>query len=341
MKPLPIVKNDYCFLNTIVMGPVHHRLLMTGIKLGVFDTTATWSTAESVCATLGTHEDNTRRLLDALVTIGLLQKYDGRYRNRPETAEFLVRQSPAYLGAYLQVVHTMCVASLDDLTTMVTSGPNLSNNDMDFSSETLWADMTRATAGWVTGGVGVQMAGTLLDLPEFPTMQRMLDLGGGHGMFALYFVDAHPTMTGVVFDQPAVLSVAREYIEIYGMQERVSILAGDYLRDDIGGGYDLIWACSTLNFAIHDLDALVTKIYQALNPGGLFISFQDGMTEERTQPDIMLGHLADAMRRGMDFSFRQGQISACMARCGFASVRSRTISTAVGDMDLDIAKKSD
>ena len=341
MKPLPIVENNYRFLNNLVMGPVRYRLLMTGVELGVFDTTTTWSTAESVAAAVGTHQDNTRRLLDALVTIGLLQKSNGHYRNRPETAEFLVRQSPAYLGAYLQVVHNMCAASLDDLTAIVKSGPKLSNSGTDFSSETLWADLTRATAGWVKGGVGVQMAGILSELPEFPAMQRMLDLGGGHGMFALYFVNAHPTMTGVVFDRPAVLSVAREYMETYGLQERVSVMAGDYMTDDIGAGYDLIWACATLNFAIHDLDSLVTKIHQALNPGGLFISFQDGMTEEHTQPDIMLGHLSDAMHRGIDFSFNQGEISASMARCGFASVRSRTVTTPVGEMDLDIARKGD
>ena len=88
----------------------------------------------------------------------------------------------------------------------------------------------------------------------------MLDLGGGHGMCALYFVDAHPDMTAVIFDRPLVVSVADRLIREYGMQDRVSVSAGDYLVDDIGAGYDLIWACATLNFARHNLETLFQNI---------------------------------------------------------------------------------
>jgi hypothetical protein len=61
------------------------------------------------------------------------------------------------------------------------------------------------------------MAGIVSDLPEFAEFGRMVDLGGGHGMFALYFVDAHPSMTGVVFARSAVVSVAEGFIQEYGM----------------------------------------------------------------------------------------------------------------------------
>lgn len=49
-------------------------------------------------------------------------------------------------------------------------------------------------------------------------------------------------------------------------------LEGDYLQDSIGEGYDLILASSTLSFAGHDMDSLMKKIYNALNPGGVFIN---------------------------------------------------------------------
>jgi SAM-dependent methyltransferase len=133
--------------------------------------------------------------------------------------------------------------------------------------------------------------------------------------------------------------VAKRFIQEYGMENRMSVQAGDYLSDDIGNGFDLVWACATLNFARHDLDPLIHKIYTALNPGGVFISFQDGMTHEQTRPDTMLGHLGDALRTGRDLYFNQGEICDAMLRCGFRSVRSRTIQTAMGEMDLDIGSK--
>ena len=232
----------------------------------------------------------------------------------------------------------MCLDPLNDLENRIKSGPPPAADTRDFSSPELWAQATRATAGWVTGGSGPQMARIIADLPEFPGFRRMLDLGG-HGMFTLYFIEAHPDMTAVVFDRSAVISVAAEYIREYGMQERVSVLAGDYLTDDIGAGYDFVWACATLNFARHDLDSLFTKVKKSLNPGGLFISFQDGMTHEQTRPDVMLGHLGEALRTERDFFFNQGEIADAMLRCGFRTVRSRTIETPMGLMDLDIARK--
>jgi len=123
------------------------------------------------------------------------------------------------------------------------------------------------------------------------------------------------------------------------MADRVTVAAGDYMADDIGTDYDLIWASSTLNFAKWDLDALVAKIFEAVKPGGYFVSFQDGMTHEHTKPDTMLGHLADQLTTGVDFSLDQGAVADAALRCEFRWVRSRTIQTPMGPMDMDIAWK--
>ena len=80
-------------------------------------------------------------------------------------------------------------------------------------------------------------------------------------------------------------------------------------------------------------------MFDALNPGGLFIAFQDGLTHEGTRPDVMLGFLAESMRLDRDFGFRQGEIAEALLRCGFRSVRSRTVRTPMEEMDLDIARK--
>ena len=168
----------------------------------------------------------------------------------------------------------------------------------------------------------------------------MLDLGGGHGIFALYIVNQHPTMKGTVFDRPPVVAVARSFIEKYGMEDRVDVFAGDYMADDMGSDYDRIWASATLNFAKWDLDVLIKKIYQAVKPGGYFVSFHDGMTHEHTKPDTMLGHLADQFKAGVDFSLDQGAVVESALRCGFRWVRSRTLETPMGPLDMDIARKS-
>ncbi len=331
---------DYSRLYAMITAPIQSRLILTGLELGLFDHLETPRSAEETAALLKTHPGNTGMLLDALACIGLLAKTSGVYRNTPEAATYLRAQSPIWLGGLLGLVHAMCIEPLQNLTELVRGGPNPNPADAHFSSENLWAESARASAAWVSGGVGDLMAGHLAAQPEFPALRTMLDLDGGHGMFALSFVRAHPTMTAVVFDQPAVTRVADEFIQSAGLGARVTTRSGDYFQDDLGEGYDLIWACATLNFARHDLDRLLSKVHAALNPGGVFMAFQDGLTHERTRPDMFLGHLGTALSTGQAFYFDQGEIAASMLRCGVRSVRSRTVTTPMGDMDLDIARKA-
>ncbi len=123
------------------------------------------------------------------------------------------------------------------------------------------------------------------------------------------------------------------------MEDRMEVMGGDYTCDSIGEEYDLIWASATLNFAKYDLDTPVKKIYDALNPGGVFVSLSDGLTCERTQPEnYVLSTLSSALI-GQDMGIDQGVIADAMLRVGFKSTRSRTIDTPMMPMDLDIARK--
>ena len=78
----------------------------------------------------------------------------------------------------------------------------------------------------------------------------------------------------------------------------------------------------------------------ALNPGGVFISFHDGLTHERTKPETMVLAWLPTAVMGNDFGLDQGFIADSMLRVGFKSVRSRTLDTLMGPMDLDIGRKA-
>ncbi|MCP4690402.1 MAG: methyltransferase domain-containing protein [Desulfobacterales bacterium] len=339
MKQLPAGKSGYKDLYAILMGQVKARLMMTAVELGVFNQLAEFRLPDDVARSIGAHPDNTRRFLDALAMIDLVEKENGRYRNAPSTRTFLMEGSPGYLGPLFQMIRGMSIDPLDDLTKLVKEGPSPAESEETFGSEERWAEAARASSAWVFGEVGVLIARILSRLDGFSSFEKMLDLGGGPGIFSLYIVDAHPAMKGVVFDQPGVVEVAREFIGEYGMEGRVDVLAGDYTSDDIGRDYDLIWASATLNFVKDRMDPFLKKIYDALKPGGYFASFQDGMTHEGTKPDAMLGHVADTLRTGVDFSLEQGFVADAALRCGFRSVRSRTIETPMGALDLDICRK--
>nr|VFJ59633.1 MAG: Dimerisation domain-containing protein [Candidatus Kentron sp. FW] len=314
------------------------KLLAVGIELGVFDHLREPETAEAAAAAMNTHRENTRHLLDGLTACGLLIKEEGSYRNTPQAQIALIRGEPTYMGEMFLLIMQVAQAPLDRLTELLTDGPP-PPEDWLTASEDLWVRYTYGIANFQRAGLARQAAEIVSALPEFPTFGKMLDLGAGPGFVAMAVVDAHPSMTGVVFDQPAVSRIAQNFIDEYGMADRVSVIGGDYRQDTLGDGYDLIWVSATLNYA-GPLDKMVRKIHDALNPGGVFVSLSDSVTDEGTQPAAYIFNALPSAFMGEDMRIPQGAIAESMRRAGFASIDSRTIDTHMVAMDLDIARKS-
>ena len=340
MKKLPEVEVSFEGLYRMLIAPIRSKLLLTGIELKVFNHLSEPRLAEAVAEAIGTHPANTRRFLDALTASDLLVKKNGLYQNTPVTQTFLVEDSPTFMGQMFTLTAQMCNPALNNLPKLVKEGPPPPSPEADMSGEEMMLQFALSMANNERSGPAQQVVEIVSGLPEFPSFKKMLDLGGGPGLIGIAIVASHPSMKGVIFDKPAMVKVAETFIVEYEMEDRMEVLGGDYLQDSIGEGYDLIWASATLNFGKDNMDALMKKIYDALNLGGVFISFSDGLTHERTKPGIMVLSWMPMMLMGQDMSLDQGFIADSMLRVGFNSVRSRTLDTPMGPMDLDIGRKA-
>lgn len=339
MERLPEVNVSFRELYGMLIAPTKAKLLWTGIELKVFNHLSEPKTAKDVAKKIGTHLANTELFLEGLTACDLLEKKNGFYRNTPVTQEFLVEESPTYLGLVFADQFQTDYLVLNDLPRLVKKGPPPTLPKADMNSEEMCLKFTDAHASSERAGIAQQVAKIISGLPEFPLFRKMLDLGGGPGLIGIAAVAAHPNMNGVIFDRPAIVKVAETFIREYGMEDRVGVQGGDYKYDSIGKGYDLVLANDNLYYSKNDTDSIVKKIYEALNPAGVFISFHGGLTHERTKPDTMvLGMILDGLM-GQGMLVDQGFIADSMLRVGFRSVRSRTLDTDWGAMDLDIGRK--
>jgi len=339
MKKLPEVNESFEELYKMLLGPIKSKLLLTGIELGVFNHLSEPRSAEAVAEAISAHSDNTRLFLDGLTASDLLVKKNGLYQNTPVAQAFLVEGSPTNLGQMFISMQSQYYSNLDDLPKLVKEGSPPPSPEADMGSKEMWTQFATSMANHERAGMAQQAVEIVSGLPEFPQFQKMLDLGGGPGLVGIAIVSSHPSVKGVIFDRPAIVKVAETFIKEYEMEGRIEVLAGDYNQDSIGEGYDLIWASNTLNFARHDMDSLTKKIYDALNPGGVFLVLHEGLTNERTKPGIMVLSMQSMMLMGQDMCFDQGEIADSMLRVRFKSVRSRTLDTPWGPMDLDIGRK--
>jgi predicted O-methyltransferase YrrM len=116
------------------------------------------------------------------------------------------------------------------------------------------------------------VAPVLADRFPLPGARKLLDVGGGTGLYAIAWLQKHSGLTAVVWDRPEVLKVAREMADAFGVAERLETVAGDMLSDPVPEGADVL----LLSNVLHDWDvpvchALVQRCASALPPGGLML----------------------------------------------------------------------
>ncbi len=338
MKKIPEIRHSWARIYSLLRMDPAGNVLVTAIKQKIFDHLGEPESSDHIARLLNSHPRNTKIFLNALAGVGVIHKKNGQFFNTPESDAFLVSTSPSYLGKFfcrVRYFFTRCRSS-EHMESLLINGPENKTGTRDDAE---WVAYTRQASAHQFCGPAQRTAKFLASLPEFSGMKKMLDLGGGAGFYAMLTVSAHKTMTGVVFDLPPVVAVAREFIREYGFSDRVSTMGGDYTTDPLGDSYDLVYAGGTLNFAKVHIDTVFRKIYTALNPGGVFISQHGSVSRDRTEPgDQVLDFLFDELN-GMDIIFPKGMIANAMNRAGFKSVTSTALKSEFGKADIDIARK--
>ncbi|NPE27852.1 methyltransferase [Methanococcoides sp. SA1] len=322
------------------LGIVQTNAMVAGVELEIFDKLVEPLRAEELANKCGFDENTTKEYLNVLVACDLLTKNNGFFQNSQEANQFLVTNSSTYYGNHLLIRHKRFSMDPKTISEMVRYGPSFQKKEEDMNMENFWAQHARSMVKWGRAGTAQMLADIVEALPEFSSMQKMLDLGGGAGLMEITILSRHPSMQGVVFDQPSVIPVTEDFITKNDLSDRMNTIGGDYINDSIGSGYDLILASSTLNFAKDCMDPMIKKIYDALNPGGVFVSLHDGMYNEGTSPAVHVFSMMNSALSGFNCLLEKGFIANSMVNAGFQSVRSQPIILDVGPFEIDIARKS-
>ncbi|MCG8552827.1 MAG: class I SAM-dependent methyltransferase [Desulfobacterales bacterium] len=261
------------------------------------------------------------------------------YRNTTLSDTFLVHGEDCYLGELLMLSDEWNFRNREQMENAVKNGPGPKAEHFDDVGK-IFASHVKAMGNYSRTGISQLIAKEISKLPGFTGMKKMLELGGAHGMDCIAVTQKSACLRGVVFDNPAVIKITREIIAEYGMEKMVAVMEGDYATDHIGRGYDLVYAKATLNFFKDDLHPLFKKIYDALNPGGVFVSVHDGLTDEGTKPSEMVLSWLPTSLSDRDLSFDRDMVPDAMLESGFKSVKIKPIPVSMCEsMDMCIGRK--
>jgi len=216
----------------------------------------------------------------ACVDLGLLEKEQGRYRNSALAKTFLVRSSPRFQGGIVSMFEAW-VPAWGQLADAVRTGRPVVEKQHDKGP-----DQTRK---YIMGMLyrGIPQAELLAQQLPLTGKQRLLDVGGGPGIFAILFCQKNPGLTAQVFDLPQTLTITQEIISQYQMQETVTTKPGSYLTDEFGEeqSYDAVLLSSMINQEGPEVvQAIMEKAFRVLRPGGMLILQEQLLNDEKTGP---------------------------------------------------------
>jgi ubiquinone/menaquinone biosynthesis C-methylase UbiE len=239
--------------------------------------------ASEISVLLNTDKRATQRLLDALCSLNLLNKKDDKYTNSKNSLRFLVKSKPEYMS--LMNYSSMAWDSWSMLTQAVKLGKSPSSK----SIPELNPKQTEAFIDSVHWRSAL-LANDIVKMINLKDVNKVLDLGGGVGDYAIEFVNAKPEIEATIFTYENCAPFATDYLNYIKNREvaqKITVTTGDILRDDFGKGYDLVFLSFVLqNFNIWDNIKLAKKVFESLNPGGRIV-IQDLLIEdERTSPEF-------------------------------------------------------
>lgn len=322
----------------MVFAPMYSKICMTAIEMDIFSLLVKPQTAEILAEKQNWHAINTELFLNAVASLGFLEKEKDLYRNTPVSDRHLVRGKPDFIGDHILEYGLVSRYEGIDLSEMVRNGPvkeaEMPPSNVPFKE---MADMMRKMQ---MGGRSMEVVDMLRGLPEFVNAKRILDLGCGTGIIGISAVLANPTMFGILYDVPDMKEAVQESIRMQKAEDRVQFMAGNFLTDDIGSHYDIVLAIGTLNFAKSSLVPLMKKVRAAMNEGGVMLCVGDGIHRDGTRPkDMLAGWLVYGLR-GMDYRMPRGMIAEAALNAGFRNVQTfANIATYMGNLDIDILRK--
>lgn len=298
------------------------QLLIACTELGVFEALAAGPASAAELGTrLGLRPEVLARLLNAAVALGLLEQTDGRYTNAPLAAACLSVEGPFFVGNLVRREGAF-YQRWGYLTEAVRSGRHPEENRRD-EDQTGWVrtferalyDAARTTAPLIA-----ELLGPLLPTHAVP---RVIDVGGGHGAYSIALAQRYPALTATIFELPAVVPVAQEFVAAAGLAARVAVQTGDFKRDELGTGYDLALLFGVLvSETPEGAMVLLRKVRAALSPGGAVVIRGFYLNPDRAGPlDATLFDLHMLLSTDAGAAHTSDEIAAWLAAAGFAPAK--------------------
>src|SRR4051794_5713950 len=237
------------------MGFWPAKTLLSAVELGVFTRLGGGAMPGSELQhALRLHPRANPDFFDTLVALGFLERDgdgpDAPYRNTRETAAFLDKNSPAYMGGFLEMANARLYPFWGELTEALRTGQP--QNETKHGGASMFEELYREPERLeqfmeAMAGISVGNFKALTATFDFSRYQTMCDVGGANGLLSILVAQAHPHMRCISADLPPATAIAGRKVAAAGLADRVAVQSIDCFTDPLPN-VDVI----TMGMILHD-----------------------------------------------------------------------------------------
>ena len=268
---------------------LHTASLKGAIELDLFTAIGEGNDAvHAIAKRIGASERGTRILCDFLTIHQFLQKDGGHYKLTAESATFLDRRSPAYIGAigaFLSEIRNQ--RFFDDVAAIVRKGGTVTGQGSIEDEHPIWVEFARSMAPMME--MPSRQMAEILSVPAGQSL-KVLDIAAGHGLFGIAIAQKNPQAEVFALDWAPVLAVATENASKRGVASRHHVIEGSAFDASFGKDYDLVLLTNFLHhFDPPTCETLLRKVHAALKPGGRVGTLEFVPNDDRITPPSAAG----------------------------------------------------
>jgi hypothetical protein len=297
------------------------KTLLSAAELGLFSELANGPLdGDTLRDRLGLHPRSVNDFFDALVALGMLERDGKLYTNTPETNVFLDRAKPSYIGGILEMANGRLYGFWGSLTEGLRTGQPQNEAKIGVNTfEVLYADPARLRH-FIHGMTGLSMGAAMAIAQQFPWQkyQTFIDVGAAEGGLPVQVALAHTHLSGGGFDLPPVGPIFDEYVESFGLSDRLRFYPGNFFTDPLPQADVLVMGHILHDWNLDEKRLLLVKAYEALPKGGALIVYDAIIDDERRQNMFgLLASLNMLIETPGGFDYTGGDCCSWMRDAGF------------------------
>jgi O-methyltransferase domain/Dimerisation domain len=271
----------------LLCGSDTTQAIAVAARLGVADLVAAAPrTVDELADETKTHALSLRRLLQFLTSLGIFAEEDGKYRHTA-LSETLRRDAPRTLRAWaIMIGSEVQWRPRGDLwQTIVTGEPAFDRVHGATAWEYLAAHPDAAIGNAAMTSLSSVELSDILAAYDFSRFERIVDVGGGHGLLLHGILSACPRWRGVLADQPAVVAGATA-LQTGAIADRSEVVGIDFFQSVPEGAEAYVAKRVIHNWNDRDAVRILRNCRRAIRRDGTMLLIEL-MLKPANQPDLV------------------------------------------------------